>query len=162
MKKIILIISLLIISYWNILDIYAADPAPNEVNNSWNTPPDAWVQLKVRVTEQVPWALCEPAKDKNWNNELESDWSQLYECTVQRWFWTIKSTIGSIIKYATFITWLAWVLYIIVNWIMLSMSWLEQSMKENAKKNIQKVLVWLILLLLSWVILNLIAPWVYQ
>lgn len=141
MRKLLLILSiptLLLINFWI-------------TNAEWETP----TTLTIEVTEQVPWAKCD-----TWS--INSSWTKIYKCTVERWFGTVKSTIWAIIKYFTYITWLAWVLYIIINWIMLSMSWLEQSMKETAKKHIQKVLIWLVLLLLSWVLLNLIAPWIYQ
>ncbi len=185
MKKIVLIIWLVFVSFGNFWVVWGDSaaydeciatsyepaacsvllennaPNPEEVNNWWWT--SNWsTTLKVRVTEKVPWANCVQAKNSNWSWETLSDWSPVYECTVERWFGTVKSTIWQIIKYFTYITWLAWVLYIIINGIMLSMSWLEQSMKDTAKKNIKKVLIWLLLLLLSGVFLNMIAPWIYQ
>nr|MDD3720161.1 hypothetical protein [Candidatus Gracilibacteria bacterium] len=111
--------------------------------------------LTIEVTEQVPGAKCD-------TGSINSSGTKIYKCTVERGFGTVKSTIGAIIKYFTYITGLAGVLYIIINGIMLSMSGLEQSMKETAKKHIQKVLIGLVLLLLSGVLLNLIAPWIYQ
>lgn len=100
--------------------------------------------------------------------DLKSMWldckatSTYYTCTIQTWFASVSTTIWQIIKYFTFITGLAWVLYIIFNWIMLSMAWLDQNMEKQSKDNIKKALIWLILLLLSWAILNFIAPWIYQ
>ncbi len=93
------------------------------------------------------------------SEEINADW--VYTCTIESWFWSINKWIWQIIKYFTFITWLAWVLYIIINWIMLSMAWMNDGLKAKAKENITKTLLGLILLLLSWLILNIIAPWVY-
>jgi len=92
-------------------------------------------------------------------NETSSNWA--YECKIETWFASVWKWIWQIIKYFTFITGLAWVLYIIFNWIKLSMAWMNQSLKESAIKSIQKTLIWLVLLLLSWVLLNFIAPWIY-
>jgi hypothetical protein len=85
----------------------------------------------------------------------------VFICHIQTWFASISDVLWQIIKYFTFITWLAWVLFIIYNWIMLSMAWLNDWLKAKAKENIQKTILWLILLLLSWLFLNFIAPWVY-
>lgn len=165
MKKILLVICLIFVSF---LSVYADPGTPWDPDFVWPLDPnsDAYKRLEwqaqnwstfltVEVTEKVPWAQCD-------EGTVNSSWTKIYKCKVERWFGTVQSTIWAIIKYFTYITWLAWVLYIIINWIMLSMSWLEQSMKDTAKKHIQKVLIWLLLLLLSWVILNLIAPWIYQ
>ena len=89
-----------------------------------------------------------------------TDW--VYECSITTWFQSIWKSIGQIIKYFTFITGLAWVLYIIYNWIKLSMAWVNQEYEKEAKDDIKKTLLWLVLLLLSWMILNFIAPWIYK
>lgn len=185
MRKIVLIISLVFVSFGSFWVAFAnVDQAAIETleQTDYNNLIQQWISseqasqmswyspttLTVRVTEKVPWANCTCAWNTlNWVCYWPPNWFDNYppavwDCTIERWFGTVKSTLWSIIKYLTYITWLAWVLYIIINWIMLSMSWLEQSMKDTAKKNIKKVLVWLLLLLLSWVILNLIAPWIYQ
>jgi len=44
---------------------------------------------------------------------------------------------------------------------MYSMWWANEWMKNSAKDYIQKSLFGLILLLLSWTILYMVAPWVY-
>ena len=83
-------------------------------------------------------------------------------CSVPRWFWAITKMMWEIIKYFTFIAWLGAVLFIVINGILYSMSGMDDSMKTKAKERITKTLMWLILLLLSWVILNIIAPWIYN
>ena len=67
-----------------------------------------------------------------------------------------------IIKWFTYIAAIGAVLFIVINGIMYSMSGIDQSMKDEAKKRITKTLLWLVVLLLSWVILNLVAPWIYK
>lgn len=107
------------------------------------------IRVKVPLNLSKMWLACEAE-------------STYYACTVNTWFASVSTSIWQIIKYFTFITGLAWVLYIIFNWIMLSMAWLDQNMEKQSKDNIKKALIWLILLLLSWAILNFIAPWIYQ
>ena len=83
-------------------------------------------------------------------------------CYVWSWTTAIMKLLWWIVKYATFIVWLAAVLFIVINWIMYSMWGMDQSMKEESKKRIVKTLIWIIILLMSWTILNLIAPWIYK
>ena len=90
------------------------------------------------------------------------DWCTWNSCTIDDWTGAIKNILWWIIKYATFLVWLIAVLFVVVNWIMYSMWGIDQSMKEESKKRITKTLIWIIILLLSWTILNLIAPWIYR
>ncbi len=83
-------------------------------------------------------------------------------CTIKSWTSAIMNLMWWIIKYATFLVWLLAVLFIVINWIMYSMGWMDQSLKDESKKRIIKTLVWIIVLLMSWVILNFIAPWIYR
>lgn len=122
----------------------------------WNTyaaePTEWWIT--VYVTEKVPWAKC--VKDeKLWD-------TQMYKCTVAKGFTAVTEMMWKIIKYFTYIAGLGGVLFIVVNGILYSMWWAEPSMKDEAKKRIIWTLIWLTLLFLSWIILNLIAPWIYQ
>ena len=115
-----------------------------------------WGWIKVIVTEKIPWANCE----KTWEKK---EWeTQMYKCTVQKWFKSVIIMMWKVIKYFTYIASLWGVLFIIVNGIMYSMWWAEPSLKDEAKKRIVWTLVWLVLLFLSWVILNMIAPWIYK
>lgn len=115
-------------------------------------------EITVQVTEKMPWMegcwdnLNKWKKDKNWN-----DLTPLYECTIKPGFWSVQKMLAWIIKYFTFIAWIGWVLFLVINGIMYSM-W----DKEEAKKRIIKTLTWLIVLFCSWVILNLVAPWIYK
>ena len=129
--KLLIIISLFWL-IWNISNTYA----------EW--------QNVVEVTAKVPWANCVLDLEKN-----------LYVCTTERGFWAIMQVMWQMIKYFTFIAWLFSVLALVVWWIMYSMWWANEAMKTTAKDYIQKSLLWLIVLLLSWTILYMIAPWVY-
>lgn len=120
---------------------------------TWISYAELW-DIKVTVTEKIPGAWCEP-------KDADSSYTWTYICTIKSWFWTVTSMMWAMIKYFSFIAWLVWVLFIVYNGIMYSMGWIEQSLKDNAKKKIIQTLIWLILLFLSWVILNLVAPWVY-
>jgi len=145
--KLLLVLSVISLSWINyISNTYAADT------------------VKVIVTEKIPWAWCEMI-DADWNvtSKKSDDWkTQMYQCNIKKWFWTVISMLWNIIKYFTFIASLWAVLFIIINGILYSMWGAEPSMKDDAKKRIIWTLIWLILLLLSWVILNLIAPWIYK
>lgn len=113
---------------------------------------ESWIT--VTVTEKIPGADCKP--DDKW-----SSYTWTYECSVDPGFWTVTNMMWSIIRYFTFIASLVWVLFIVYNGIMYSMWGIEQTLKDNAKKRIIQTLIWLAVLLLSWVILNLVAPWIY-
>lgn len=108
--------------------------------------------IKVIVTESIPWANCTI-------NPL-SEWT--YICSIEPWFDSIAALLWKIIKYFSFIASIWAVLYIVINWILYSMWWADSGLKEESKKRIKTIMIWLIILLLSWVILNLIAPWIYQ
>ncbi len=98
----------------------------------------------IDVTEKIPWSDCVETADG-------------VTCTVDGSFDMIMNILQAMINWLAFIAMLWWVLYIIINGI-LYMAWDD---KEAIKKRIIKTLTWLILLLLSWVVLHLIAPWVY-
>ncbi len=142
MKKIILILSILIISFIWINNTFAED-APWDSNV-------VEIVISADFSPVLPW-ICYTE-----NSDGE------YICAVPKWVTWFQIVMWWFIKYLTFIASLAWVLFIVVNWILYSMSWMEDSMKTDAKNRIMKTLMWIIVLLLSWVILHLIAPWVYR
>lgn len=138
MKKIIILV---LLSFSFIFNNAFARDDKSTTTSSWN-----WIEVK--VTEDIPWADC------TW-----TDWD--YTCTVQPWFGTVMQLMWWIIKYFTFLASLGWVLFIVINWIMLSMGWFWWS-KDEIKKRITMTIGWLILLLLSGLILHSIAPWIYR
>lgn len=135
-----IIISISIISFWNIL--YSNTYAEGEI-------------IEVVVSEKIPGAECEPK-----NPGAGYKWT--YTCKVKPWFETTLSLLWNIIKYFTYIAALWWVLFLIFNWILYSMWGADQSLKDDSKKRIIWTLIWLVLLLLSAPILNIIAPWIYK
>lgn len=137
MKK-ILIITILMFSFFTNINI----------TNAENT-------VKVSVTEKIPWANCTLKKGEE--NKIDT-----YECEVQKWASQIVEILWAIIKYFTYIAGLVWVLFIVANGIMYSMGWADQSLKDESKKRIIWTLMWLIVLLLSAPILQIIAPWIYK
>lgn len=104
-------------------------------------------KIKVKTTVDFHWAI---------------DWCSKDSCEFQTWTQWVLKTIWWMIKYTTFIVGLLAVLFIVINWILYSMSWIDQSAKDTAKKRITKTLIWIILLLMSWTILNVLAPWIYK
>lgn len=152
MKNLLIKILLLvyIFSFFNIIwNTYAAD------SSTWS-----WILIK--VTEKIPWASCTEIKS-DWTAWKVKEWeTQMYECSVAKWFASVTEMLWKIIKYFTYIAALWWVLFIIINGILYSMWWIDQWMKDEAKKRIGWTLTWLVLLFLSWMILNLVAPWIYK
>ena len=110
----------------------------------------AW-SASVTVTTPVPWVSCWTANDK---------WE--VECMVPTGFAGVQGIFATMIKYFTYIAILWSVLFIIINGIMYSMAGLNDGLKATAKDRITKTLIGLVLLLLSWFILNTLAPWVYR
>jgi hypothetical protein len=121
---------------------------PGQESASTSSSTSGWNWIEVKVTEKIPWAEC--------------DWAPgAYTCTVKPGFGTVMELMWWIIKYFTFLASLGWVLFIVINWIMLSM-WGMWWNKDEIKKRITMTIWWLILLLLSGLILHSIAPWIYQ
>jgi len=152
MKKILIIVTLVFFSFnWITFAEGEMWTDDSEVVS------DEAANITIFVTEKIPWANCE-CMDKV---DDKCPTNPKYKCTIKPWFKTILDALGEFVKYFTFIASLVWVLFIVFNGIMYSMWWIEQSLKDNAKKRIVQTLIWLTLLFMSWVILNLIAPWVY-
>ena len=139
MKKILgfIALSFIILSFWFTINTAYAN---------------TWSGITVVTTAEIPGAKCiEQTWDKKWT----------WECTVQKGFWQITLMLGNMIKYFTFIAGLWGVLFIVINGILYSMGGIDSGWKDEAKKRIVKTLTGLAILLLSWVILNAIAPWIY-
>lgn len=165
MKKIIFIFILLTIScfQYTLAEKYCPEdgwacydvtPLKDSNSSSSSSSSSSWGKSKdiqVRVTERIPGVSCTPAA---WACPEDG-----CVCTITPWFSNIQSMIWQIIKWLTAIAALGWVLFIVINWIMLSMHWWESS---KIKERIIKTITWLVLLLLSWLILSIIAPWIYK
>ena len=145
MKKILalLALSFTLISFWFVIN---------------NTYANTGSGITVVTTAEIPWANCKwPTYAPNDTKKKSPTW----ECTVKKGFWQITLMLGNIIKYFTFLAGLWGVLFIVINGILYSMGGIDSGWKDEAKKRIVKTLIGLTLLLLSWVILNAIAPWIY-
>lgn len=148
MKKIIisfiLSVTLLWTTYWE--DEWASSSKPK-------------ASTTVIVSEKVPGANCTLLSEQWPLKPWEAD---NYQCEIWRGFSAVTSIMWAIIKYFTFLAWLFWVLFIVVNGIMYSAGGMDQSVKDEAKKRIIGTLVGLILLFMSGLILNILAPWIYK
>lgn len=167
MKKILIFVFVFYIFSFNLIlagnTSSSTTSSSSSSSNSSNN--GASKDIKVRVTEKIPWANC----ICSWNtlngvcygpaNWFDNYPPAEYTCTITPWFGTVMLMIWGIIKWFTAIAALWGVLFIVVNWLMLSMHGWEAT---KIKERITKTLIWLILLLLSGVILSIIAPWVYK
>ena len=86
----------------------------------------------------------------------------VYVCSVPKSSKWIVDMLWNIISYATFITWIAWVLFIVINGILYSMWGIDDDLRWKSKERIIRTLTWLIILFSAWYILQLVAPWVYK
>jgi hypothetical protein len=126
------------------------------ISNIWNTYASDWASSNWTIKTSISMDFWKILKDSCWWEK----WN--YYCNVPKWIWLITFFLWKMIKFITYIAALWSVLFIIVNGIMYSMWWLDPSFKDDAKKRIIWTLSWLVLLLSSWVILNLVAPWIYK
>ncbi len=156
MKKILslLTLSLILISFWLVVNTAFANNTP-----AWTTA-DSWA-IKVVTTAEIPWANCGPATYRKDSSGKDTKEVATWNCEVKKGFGQITLMLGNMIKYFTFIAGLWGVLFIVINGILYSMGWINESWKGEAKTRIVKTLTGLAILLLSWVILNAIAPWIY-
>lgn len=125
------------------------------LNNIFYTNADtsSWTEhiTKVEVVEKVPWRNCKK-DEKSW----------YYVCEIKSWFSSVNDIVWEMIKYITLLTLLRAILFIVISGIMMSMAWADSALKDESKKRIVQWIIWLILVLLSWIILNIIAPWIYK
>jgi len=135
MKKILIKIFLILtilFSFWAVSNIYAADTSI------------------VQVSAKIPgWNCIYNAEDR------------VYDCEIWRWFGAFMYLMWEMLKYITFLAGLFSVLALVIGWMMYSMWWANENLKTTAKTYMEKSLIWLVLLLLSWTILYMLAPWVY-
>lgn len=95
------------------------------------------IQLNTKVPFINWWSWCIP-RDKAWESFPELMW------------WLTKLILTFVIM-ASFILIIVW-------WVMYASWWMYQWWPEQWKRMIKKVIVWLILLWLSWIILHIINP----
>jgi len=134
MKKIILLLCIIWFSLFSVNNTFAG---------SWTIK----VSVPIDFSSVLNWCWWEKGE---------------YYCDVPKWTTGFQTVMAWIIKYALFISSLAWVLFIVINWILYSMAWMNDSLKTESKDRIVKTLIWIVLLLMSWTILHILAPWVYN
>lgn len=120
--------------------------------------------ITVKTSENLSqlWIPCKadkkPESEANTTTPESSKQTTYYECQVEPGMGAIQIMLGTTIQYATFLIGLVGVLFIVINGMMYSIGGDDKS---GAKDRIMKSVFGLILLLLSWVLLNAIAPWIY-
>lgn len=137
--KNILLITILIFSFFQINYSFSEDSSSS--SNSWT--------MTITVWEAIPW-VC----------ERNDDWTAT--CKIEKWTSAVTKMLSTIITWFTYLASLTWVLFIVYNGILYSMAWADTNLKTDATKRIIWTLLWLIVLLMSWPILQIIAPWVYK
>lgn len=143
MKKILLIFIVILGSFFSY-----------NVLAEWSTPWKKNTKVVVETTEKIPWAKCRQI-DETW-------WVKIYECDVESWLGSVFEILKILIRYFWIIAGLAGVLFIVINGIMISMAWVDSSLKETAKDRMIKTIWGLVLLLMSGIILRILAPWVFS
>lgn len=108
--------------------------------------------MTITVWEEIPW-VCEASWE--WKDRKVT-------CEIKKWTSAVTKMLSTIITWFTYLASLTWVLFIVYNGILYSMAWADTNLKTDATKRIIWTLLWLIVLLMSWPILQIIAPWVYK
>jgi len=161
MKKILI---LLWFALWLFLSFFLTQSAFAGPDCDWNdcvwASPTQWgadgpKTIKLTTTELVPWANCTLTTE-------EGDINKKYECEVPLGWKPVMIMMGKMIRFLTTVAIIGAVLFMVISGIQLSMGWLDGNAKSAAKDRIFKLLGWVILLLLSWPLLTLIAPWVFR
>jgi lysylphosphatidylglycerol synthetase-like protein (DUF2156 family) len=140
MKKIIILLLIIWASFLSANSVSANPPRDTSDKKSSGIP----VSVPINMSKFLP-SIC-----------TSSD-----TCYVPKWTTWFQVVMAWIIKYALFISSLAGVLFIVINWILYSMAWMSDSLKTESKDRIVKTLIGIVLLLMSWTILHILAPWVY-
>lgn len=149
MKKLILFILMIIVNFSLFNFSYAADDPTSSCGST--------IVTKVVVTENVPWAWCEPDTSVE-SGSLNDPAKRRYICEVDSWFGSVLNMLRWIIKYVSFLAILWAILMLVASWIRMSVEW----QKADAKKMFINVIKALLVLFLMWFILNTVAPWIYK
>lgn len=131
LKKIILIFLLIFINFWFLINnnIFALD-APNapKVNCIWLP----WCDIT-----NNDWKVF----DETWLNTKWWEW--------MKWIWNV---IAEWIKYVSVLA----VLSLIISWFFYILSWWEDEKTKKAKRMIIWSLIWVIISITAWWIINLV------
>lgn len=146
MKKIFIIIAIFL-SFFISWKAIADETSTKSENNDWN-----FTKIKISMDlSSLTWYNCSPVED--YHKKIH------YECQIPKSTKWIFEMVWNIIKYFAFLASIIWVLAIVVAGILYTT---EIVSKDDAKKIIIRILVWIIVLFSSGYILQLIAPWIYK
>lgn len=109
-------------------------------------------------TEPFPWVSCNCIDNVNACNDVKT---KKYKCEFPGWFWYVMALFWIIFRYVVFIVSLLAVLIIAISGIQMSMTWISSKAKDDAKKRITRIIIWMVLLFSFWFILHIFAPWIY-
>ena len=124
---------------------------------------DLWKDTKIKTTEDIPWLDCECIAIKEWwTPDCQKPETRLYRCTVKWWFSWVYEMLQWFIKYALLVVSLLAIFMFVVAWIRLSISWIDSSQRDPAKKQISRIIYWLIVLLMSWWLLATLFPFIFK
>lgn len=106
----------------------------------WDWKDDCWEDWKkcIKLNTNFPWVWRTIKKDAAWDVFWQMMW------------WLMKLALNFVVAWA-FLAFLA-------AWIMISMSWVNQSVAWKWKDLIKKVILWIVLIWLSGLILHTINP----
>jgi len=117
----------------------------------------SFADSQVTVTEKIPWATCEDAPGGGTSIE-----TRRYICDVPEGFGGVLAVLKGFLQWLSFIAVLVGILMIVASGVQMSISGVEPSAKEAAKKRISQVIQGFVLLFAVGFILSTIAPWIYN
>lgn len=124
---------------------------------------ETWKDTYIKTTEDIPGLECICiAIEKWWSPDCQKPETRLYKCTIKWWFSWVYDMLKWFIKYALLIVSLLAIFMFVVAWIRLSISWIDSSQREPAKKQISRIIYWLIVLLMSWWLLSTLFPFIFK
>ncbi len=106
-----------------------------EWEDNWNSKSNC-----IELNTQIPW--------------LEKNWC-IKKTEASETFWTL---MWWLMKIAINITVAVAFIALIASWVMLAVSWANQSTAWKWKELLKKVVLWIVLIWLSWLILHTINP----
>lgn len=131
MKKALFVLSVVFSMFLNLFAINLAHASETSSSDG-----EEWEYIQLNT--DFPWVWTKIKKDDAWNIFWKMIW------------WLMRLSLNFVVAWA-FIAFLA-------AWIMISMSWVNQSVAWKWKDLIKKVILWIVLIWLSGLILHTINP----
>lgn len=129
-KRIILVFLILFLNFWFLINNHTFAEAPPPVNCIW-----------------LPWCKI-TAGDLGWNDILQKD----NQSSKKVWLQWVSNVIAEWIKYVAVLA----VISIIVSWFFYIFSWWDEAKTKKAKSMIIWSLLWVIISMSAWGIINLV------